>query len=137
MKKQRLLIFLILIVIVPIGFYTKFYTGPARYWVSNSMGGLIYEIFWCLVIALIFPSVRSGKIALLVFFVTSSLEFLQLWNSPFLESIRSNFIGRTVLGNSFNWMDFPYSAVGCLLGWYLLSVIKKVSPVSQHTSDLQ
>jgi len=135
MKKQRLLIFLLLIVIVPIGIYTKFYTGPANDWVSNSMGGLIYEIFWCLVVSLFFPLIKPGKIAFWVFITTCLLEFLQLLHHPFLEVLRSNFIGRTVFGNSFNWMDFPYYVAGSISGWYLLKIIRKVSAVNLHTSD--
>jgi len=135
MKKYRLLIFLLLIVIVPVGFYTKFYAGPGHDWVSNSLGGLIYEIFWCLVVALLFPLSKPWKIALWVLIITCLLEFLQLWHHPFLEFIRSNFIGRIVLGNSFNWMDFPYYVAGSAIGWYLLNIIRKVSTVNLPTSD--
>lgn len=133
MNKQRLLIVLLLIVVIPIGFYSKFYSGPAKEWVSNSMGGLIYEIFWCLVIAYFLPGVRAIKIAASVFIATSIVEFLQLWKPEFLEFLRSTFIGRTILGNSFNVMDFPYYFLGCLLGWYLLVVIKRVTLMKEHT----
>lgn len=128
---------LLLIVIVPAGFYTKFYAGPGQQWVANSVGGLLYEVFWCLVFAFIAPRCRPAKIALLVFGVTCMLEFLQLWHPPFLESLRSTFIGRTVLGNAFNWMDFPYYAAGCLSGLYLLWVVGKVTPPNLNTSGPQ
>lgn len=137
MSKQQLLIFLLLIVIVPIGFYTKYYSGPGEDWVANSMGGLIYEVFWCLIFALIFPSLHPIKIAAGVFVITCIIEFLQLWHPPFLELIRSNLIGRTILGNSFNWMDFPYYALGCVLGWSTLVVIRKAIKPMDHTSDQQ
>lgn len=125
MKKQQLLIILSLFVIVPIGFYTKFYTGPAQAWVSDSLGGLFYEIFWILLFAFIFPKVRPVKIAFWVFTITCGLEFLQLWHPSFLEILRGNFIGRTILGSSFNWFDFPYYFVGSLVGYLILILIKK------------
>ena len=117
MKRQRLIVFLFLLIIIPIGFLTKFYAGPAEVWVNNSLGGLFYEIFWCLVIAFIFVKAKPIKIAIWVFIVTSMLEILQLWHPAFLEVVRNNFIGRTILGNSFNWMDFPYYFAGSLAGY--------------------
>lgn len=137
MNKKRLVIILLLIVIIPVGFYTKYYSGPAHAWINNSMGGLVYEIFWCLVVAFFFPRSKAFKIALWVFGITCLLEFLQLWHTPLLEYIRSGFIGRTVLGNSFNWLDFPYYAVGSLCGWYLLKMVQKITAINRHTSDQQ
>lgn len=134
MKKKRLLILMVLIVIVPVGFYTKFYTGPASNWVGNSMGGFFYEVFWCLVIAFIFPRYHPLKVALWVFGATCLLEFMQLWHPPLLDQLRSGFIGRTVLGNSFNGLDFPYYAAGCLAGFYVLKIIGKISGINRHTS---
>lgn len=134
MKKQRLLLFLILLLIIPVGFYTKFYTGPGQDWIGNSMGGLIYEIFWCLIAAMIFPFARSIKIAIIVFILTCLIEVSQLWHPPLLEAIRLTFIGRTILGNSFNWMDFPYYAIGCFIGWALLTAVRKAASPNPHTS---
>lgn len=138
MNRQRLIILLVLIIIIPIGFFSKFYFGPANQWVNNSLGGLFYEIFWCLVIAFILIKANPFKIALWVFVITCLLEFLQLWHPPFLEILRNNFMGRTILGSSFNWMDFPYYFVGSLLGYFLLIGIHRLSEnkdTNQHTSN--
>lgn len=126
-SKQRWLTLLFIILIIPLGFFTKFYSGPAMNWINNSVGGLLYEIFWCLVFYFLFPLSRPFLIALIVLISTCFLEFLQLWHPPFLELIRSNFIGRTILGNAFNWMDFPYYLVGSALGYILLKLISKIA----------
>ena len=125
LSKQRLLILLFLIVIVPVGFFTKFYDGPAKAWVNDSLGGLLYEIFWCLVVYFFFQKAKPIIVAMTVFMITCLLEFLQLWHPAFLEVIRDNFIGRTILGNSFNWFDFPYYFVGSTMGWWFLHLILK------------
>lgn len=124
MSKYRLLILLALIVIIPAGFFTKFYSGPVEEWVNNSLGGVFYEVFWCLVFAFLFVRVRPFRISLLVLFMTCLLEFLQLWHPPFLEILRSNYIGRTILGNSFNWMDIPYYIFGSIIGYFVLHSIQ-------------
>ena len=123
--KRRLFTALLLVIIVPAGFYTKFYSGPAQLWVSDSFGGFLYEIFWCLVFFFISPGVRTFAIAGIVFLLTCLLEFLQLWHPAFLELLRSNFICRTILGNSFNCSDFIYYFLGSAGGWFILNLIQK------------
>jgi len=114
-----------LLIITPIGFLSKFYRGPAHLWVNDSLGGVFYEIFWCLVLTLCLPRLRPLTIASIVLIVTGCLEFLQLWHPPFLEWFRASFIGRTILGNSFGWSDFPYYFGGSLIGYYWLIRLRR------------
>jgi hypothetical protein len=114
---RRLWSVISLLVIVPLGFYSKFYSGPAANWVNNSLGGVFYEIFWCLLIFLFLDAGKPWVTAIWVLVLTCCLEFLQLWHPPFLELLRSNFIGRMILGTSFTWSDFPYYFLGCAIGW--------------------
>ncbi len=120
---DRWSVFLSLLLITPIGFYSKFYGGPAHFWVNNSLGGVFYEIFWCLLMNLFFRNVNVLRIALIVLSGTCLLEFLQLWHPPFLEYLRATFIGRTILGNSFSWSDFPYYFLGSAAGYFWIKIV--------------
>lgn len=111
MTKFRLYNLLALFLIIPLGFYTKFYQGPWENWVNNSLGGVFYEVFWCLIVAFLFPKWRPWKIALGVFLITSLLEVLQLSDTGILTFARSFFIGKVLLGTSFVWSDFLYYAM--------------------------
>ena len=124
--KQDIQIYVSLLVIVPLGFSTKFYTGYGQIWVRDSLGGVFYEIFWCLAVYLFCRRLRIGVIVAIVLVVTCCLEFLQLWHPLFLEYLRGNFIGRTILGTSFSWSDFPYYFIGCGIGWLWLKKLKTV-----------
>ena len=42
----------------------------------------------------------------MVLAVTFALEFLQLWKPPFLQAVRSTFLGHVLIGSSFSWFDF-------------------------------
>jgi hypothetical protein len=108
--------FLALAILVPLGFSTKFYSGPFEPWVRNSAGGILYEMFWIWLIGLIRYPRRPWIAGVAVFAATAGLEFSQLWHAPFLENIRGTFPGRTLIGTSFTWIDLPYYAVGCVLG---------------------
>jgi len=114
-----------LLVITVAGFYTKFYTGPATGWVRNSLGGALYEIFWCILAAIFFRKTNPWKIAATVFIITSVLECLQLWHPPFLEFIRGYFIGRTLIGTTFAWSDFFYYILGSGIGWLWIKILRK------------
>lgn len=134
--KQNRLTLLSLLFIIPIGFYSKFYKGPADVWVNDSLGGAFYEIFWCLVVFLFLNKTAPWKIAVVVFSITCSLEFLQLWHPPFLEMIRSNFIGRTIIGTSFVCSDFIYYIFGSLIGWIWLALLKNPTRQNRNRTNI-
>ena len=125
-KKVRWTLISILI-IVPLGIYSKFYSGQAARWVNDSLGGVLYVIFWCLFAFLFLSNTKPWKIAAVVFAITCFLEFLQLLHPTFLEFLRSNFVGRTILGTTFSWSDFPYYAVGGGIGWLWMKYLQKHS----------
>jgi hypothetical protein len=115
----------VLAVVTHLGFATKFYRGPFHAWVNDSLGGVLYEIFWCLVAAFFLPKAKTAIIAFWVFIVTCILEILQLWHPSVLQMIRSTFLGKTLIGTSFAWLDIPHYFVGCLLGWLLVNRLKR------------
>lgn len=119
-SKYRRDLWLSIAFIVPFGLATKFYRGMGQAWLNDTFGGIPYEIFWMLLVALIWPRLRPISIALGVFWGTCILEFLQLWQPDWLQAVRATLPGRLVLGNAFTWMDFPYYAIGCLVGWLWL-----------------
>ncbi len=121
-----------IVVIVPVGFYSKLYRGPAAHWVNDSLGGVFYVIFWCLAAFLAWPGGRPRTIAGLVFAVTCGLEFLQLWHPAPLEIVRSNFLGAALLGTTFTWADFPYYFAGAALGWIWLKRLAASVPRESH-----
>jgi len=113
---------LALIVVTALGYALKFYPGPGRWWVNNwGPASIAYEIIFMLLAFIVVPRRRAiTPIAVGVCSMTCVLEFLQLWKPPWLQSIRSTFFGKALLGDSFSWWDLPAYPIGCLAGWYLL-----------------
>ena len=115
-----------LLAVTPVGFGFKLYNGPAQWWFNDYGAGLLYEIFWILIVFLIFPKERLVlKIPVWVFIITCVLEILQLWNPLVLQAIRSSYIGRALIGTTFAWWDFVHYAVGCFFGWLWLRWLVK------------
>ncbi len=121
-KKNIILISILLL--IPLGLATKMYSGLGSKWINDSAGGIVYEVFWCLLFFWFVPSHSNIiKIPVAVFIVTCLLEVLQLWKLPILESIRAFSLGKLLLGTTFSWWDFPYYFIGCILGGLWLYVI--------------
>jgi hypothetical protein len=124
-----------LLFLVPLGFLTKIYSGPAETWVRNSLGGVLYEAFWIWLALLLFPRVRPWKAAAWVFASTCCLEAAQLWHPPALERMRSTFMGRTLLGTTFSPGDFPHYAAGCLAAAAFAWRIRPVREDPGHSGE--
>ncbi len=120
----RKYVVIILLIVTPLGFVFKFYAGPGKWWFNNYGAGVLYEVFWILVVFLFAARKQYvKKIPVWVFVVTCALEVLQLWNPWVLQEIRSYFLGKVLIGTSFVWLDFPHYAMGCILGWMLIEWI--------------
>jgi hypothetical protein len=61
-----------------LGTLGKFYPGPGRSWLNNSFGGVPYVILFMALVALIWPRLAQGWVALGVLVATCLLEVLQL-----------------------------------------------------------
>lgn len=109
------------------GFWMRF-KAPISPDARDNSGGVLYVVFFVLAVAFLIPLTRAWRIALAVFLATCALEFLQLWHPRWLEQIRATFIGRCLLGTTFGWSDFPPYAIGAVIGWALLLLIRALAP---------
>ena len=118
----RIRVILALAVVVPLGFAAKFYSGPGRWWVNNwGPASVPYVLFFMLLVFLLVPRKRAIiPIAVGVCTVTCLLELLQMWQPPWLQAIRTTFLGKALLGNAFSWWDMPAYFIAAALGWWLL-----------------
>ena len=121
--KQNIITGIIILITIPIGIFSKFYNGPGYEWVNNSLSDIFYVIFWDFVLFLFIK--KPLQIIIIVFIWASLIEFSQLLHTPFLEKIRSYFIGRTLIGTTFDWTDFIYYLAGSVIAFVVLKYLKK------------
>lgn len=115
---------LVLVLLVPIGFLSKHYSGPAEVWINGSLSGVLYELFWCLLGALLCRRTSALGIAITVLAGTCVLEVLQLFDWAVLRFARSFYLGRVLIGTTFVPSDFIYYGLGCLAGWWAVVRLK-------------
>jgi len=118
-KLDKKLIILI-VLLIPFGIATKFYNGIAKEWVNNSFSDVVYVVFWSLVLFAMRPNSNPFKICLVVFLLSAFIEITQLWSFPFLEKIRTGFIGKSLFGNTFVISDFFYYFSGSLASFFII-----------------
>ena len=119
LSRYRLRLLVALLVVTPLGFGTKFYAGPGASWMRHHAGGVVYEIFWILLVLWVWPRLSPLRVASGVFVVTCALEILQLWHPAPLEWVRGAFLGRALIGSTFSAGDFPHYVAGSALGFVL------------------
>ncbi len=121
LQNPRFLCCLVLLVVTPLGILSKSYNGIGREWINDYSGDVLYEVFWCVLVFFFLPKKKLiVPIAIWVFAITCAIEFLQLWQTPWLRSMRSTLIGKLLLGTTFSLPDFPHYLLGSFFGWLCL-----------------
>ncbi len=126
--KYRIALLINITVIIPLGYLVRFSHGPAPEWFNDSFGSIAYQILLILLTVLLWPKASLAWTAFGVCLASCGIEFLQLWQPPFLQAARATLPGRLILGNSFTWSDFPPYFVGSLLGWVYVGWLAKLKP---------
>ena len=88
---------------------------------SASLGKYPGDALWALMVFLLIafamPRWRSAVVAALALLVSSSVEFSQLYQAPWINSIRASTLGHLVLGSTFNWHDLTAYTFGVVVGY--------------------
>jgi Protein of unknown function (DUF2809) len=126
--RHRLLFLVNILAIVPLGYVIRFSQILPQY-ISDAGGSTAYVLFWIFLVLLVHPRANVRLTVIFICLATCTIEFLQLYQPPWLQAIRATLPGRLVLGTTFSWLDFPPYFIGSSLGllWvnYLNRVVKR------------
>ena len=114
----------LIILVAALGVMAKILPAGQGNWISNHLAGTFYVVELSLILFLIFPDHFSFVIVTAAFLLTALVEFFQNWHPDFLEPFRASFVGHTILGSTFSWLDFPWYLAGAFFGWLLLQWVK-------------
>jgi len=86
----------------------------------QALGKYPGDVFWALlvflILAIVKPAWSTRRLAILAFGISCLDEVSQLYQAPWINSIRATAFGHIVLGSSFSWLDILAYAVGIGLG---------------------
>lgn len=87
---------------------------------SILLGKLPGDALWALMIFVLagiaLPRGSTHRVALVALAICFAVEFSQLYQAPWIESIRRTTLGHLVLGSRFHWPDLPAYALGVASG---------------------
>jgi glycopeptide antibiotics resistance protein len=112
----RPILLLNIFLVIPLGYVIRFSHVLPEY-IRHIGGSLAYEILWILVGAFLFSRANRRRIAIWVFLLTCGIEFLKLYQAPWIQAIRGTLAGRLVLATTFDRSNFPVYLLGSYLGW--------------------
>ena len=126
LPRNRLLYVGVLIVVIVVGLGSRKFASSLPPFIADNAGDALWTVAAFVGLALLFPtwsSIRLGIASLLISYV---VEFSQLLDVSWLNSIRANRFGRLFLGSGFVWVDllrYLAGAVGATMldGWYFAS----------------
>ena len=121
--KRRVPLCVALLVVTALGLGTSAYEGPERLWVRDHGSGILYVMFWILLVLTLRPDSSPGRVSIAVLVLTCLVEFSQLIDARWLNAIRKTWLGASLLGIGFKWSDLPYYAIGAIAGWGLVRLL--------------
>jgi hypothetical protein len=79
-------------------------------------GDALWAVVVFLTVGFFFTAASTLRIALLSLAFAWSIEFLQLYHAPWIDSLRATLPGRLILGSTFNSPDLLAYSLGIALG---------------------
>lgn len=79
---------------------------------GNSPGDALWAVMVFVGLALVFPRTRTVPLAIAALSIAFAVEFLQLYQAPWIQQIRATTLGHLALGSTFYWPDLLAYTVG-------------------------
>lgn len=122
-NQSRIFKLTLMVLVIITALYTKEYRGEYQGMINNHIGGILYVLFGSLFFSVVFPLLKPYWPVVLAFGITCLLEFIQYFRFPFMVELTKTKAMAYLFGNSFNWTDFGYYAMGSILGFLVLLLL--------------
>ena len=110
MKTHRIQYFIIIITIIALGIFSRQISV-----IPLSVGDILYAVMIYFIIRFLFLKPLINKIALIAITVCFSIELSQLFQAPWIITIRKTLIGHYVLGQGFLFSDLIAYSFGVFI----------------------
>lgn len=104
------------LLVVVAGLFWRSGIVPLPGWLSNNGGDALWALMVFLGFGFLLPLAPTSRVVLFSLFFAWGIEFLQLYQAPWINSIRATLSGRLILGSTFHWSDLIAYAVGIAMG---------------------
>jgi len=115
-QRSRPLYATAILLVIALGLFWRSNVLPLSGFTAKYGGDALWALDVFLGFGFLFRSLRTRWIALLAVCFAWSIEFSQLYQAPWIQTLRATVPGRLVLGSSFNSPDLLAYAMGIALG---------------------
>lgn len=115
-NRNRLLYFIAILVVIVAGLASRRYPWLFPEYMGKYPGDALWALMVFLGWGIVFPAISTRRLAVYALATSFVDEFSQLYHAPWIDSIRSTFLGHIILGSGFMWFDFAAYAIGILIG---------------------
>lgn len=133
--KQRLILSLYLIITILFGLLSRSSFVPHTSFIGTYAGDTLWALAVSLGFSIVFIRTSGRTIFIISLLFSFAIEFLQLYHSPWIDTLRSYKIGALILGSGFLWSDLVCYTVGVALGTTLYIFICVRSQARPHWSS--
>jgi hypothetical protein len=86
-------------------------------------GDFLWAVMTYLILGVVFPRSSSRRVACAALALAYLTEVSQLYQAPWVRSIRATAVGGLLLGHGFLWSDMVCYTLGVGAGWALESLV--------------
>lgn len=100
MKRKRLYYFIILLLIIFLGIFSREFDE-----IPVCTGDFLYAVMMYVFIKILLIDKKPTQILILSLLICYTIEFSQLYQADWINALRQTLFGRYVLGQGFLWSD--------------------------------
>lgn len=115
-RRSRWLIAILALLVIAVGLASRRGLVPFPAVLGNYPGDALWAWVVLLCVAWVRPAITRGRLVGVSLVVAFAIEFLQLYQAPWMQALRANKLAYLVLGNGFDPLDLLAYVVGIALG---------------------
>ena len=115
-RRSRWLIAILALLVIAVGLASRRGLVQFPEVLGNYPGDALWAWVVLLCVAWVRPAITRGRLVGVSVVVAFAIEFLQLYQAPWMQALRANKLAYLVLGNGFDPLDLLAYVVGIALG---------------------
>ena len=115
-RRSRWLIVILALLVIAVGLASRRGLVQFPAVLGNYPGDALWAWVVLLCMAWVRPAITRGRLVSVSLVIAFAIEFLQLYQAPWMQALRANKLAYLVLGNGFDPLDLLAYVVGIALG---------------------
>jgi hypothetical protein len=125
MKRNRILYFLLVVLVIFAGLLSRKIAYQLPYFVNLYLGDTLWALMVFLIAGFLFPKSATMYITLAALSFCFLIEISQLYHANWIDAIRQTTLGGLILGYGFLWTDLLAYSAGVAAGSLLEKLFLK------------